>query len=122
MMDVRREIAGHFGLLETRGATSVFEVFLPETLSYFEGHFPETPILPAVGLIDLTQFFISLILNEPDLILASVQSFRVRQPAFAGERFRVTLDIPESSESASVLWTKADGQNLAELIVRVSAR
>lgn len=121
MMDVRQEITGHFRLLETQGTTSVFEVFLPETLSYFEGHFPETPILPAVGLIDLTQFFLSVALKKPELSLVSVQSFRVRQPAFAEERFRVTLDAPEGSDSASVLWVKADGQTLAELTVRVSA-
>ena len=37
---------------------------VPERLSYFDGHFPDNPILPAVAVIDLLNIFFCEVLDR----------------------------------------------------------
>ncbi len=39
---------------------------IPRSLPYFEGHFPQNPVLPAVAIIDASLHFLCLHLKNPD--------------------------------------------------------
>ncbi|MBA2405350.1 MAG: beta-hydroxyacyl-ACP dehydratase [Bdellovibrionales bacterium] len=93
----------------TPGATS-WKV--PKDLPYFEGHFPDNPILPAVAILDMIQQY--LIHQDPSL----KGSFLTIKSAKFTEIVRPedTLTINVNFDSASKFWT-VNVQNQNEVVV-----
>lgn len=60
-------------LLFQSRAEAVFQMTLEKTNPYFEGHFPENPIFPGVGIVDAT--LVALEKIEEDLFSASSAKF-----------------------------------------------
>jgi 3-hydroxymyristoyl/3-hydroxydecanoyl-(acyl carrier protein) dehydratase len=81
---------------------------VPKDLPYFEGHFPENPIMPAVALLDMIQQY--LMFQDPSL----KGSFLTIKSAKFTEIVRPedTLTINVQLDPESKFWTiKVSNQN-----------
>lgn len=110
MIDLEKELAGSYKILEQTQTGLTVELALPQKLSYFEGHFPQRPILPAVGILDITGYFLSKYLKVGSEI-RKVVGCKIRQPMGPGDFVRISFKKdrewdafwrtgPESSVSA----------------------
>jgi 3-hydroxymyristoyl/3-hydroxydecanoyl-(acyl carrier protein) dehydratase len=56
MIDLHKELKGTFEIVSE---SKIFQIRLKpvSTWSYFHGHFPSLPILPAVGIADISRYF-----------------------------------------------------------------
>ena len=73
---------------------------------FFQGHFPESPIMPGVLMIEATAQLAAVVLgtaigkeDERDARImgyfASVKNFRFRQPVTPGDQLKITLEITD---------------------------
>lgn len=88
---------------------------IPRSLHYFDGHFPEMPILPAVGLIDISIFFLTRDLKS-SFQLSQIKSAKFIQPIIPD------MDVQINYEQKLTIWyvewiLKADQSRLAELVI-----
>lgn len=59
--------------------------------SYFEGHFPGHPVLPAVAQLAIIQQALTLLLNR-ELAIVVVERLRCTRPVVPGDRLALDLD------------------------------
>lgn len=71
-----------------------FSLEVPLDLPYFNGHFPNNPILPAVGLIDILNAVIREYIN-PKLSILSIKRAKFTSPILPGEVLMFKLDEQE---------------------------
>ena len=89
---------------------------LPRSLPYFDGHFPDNPIFPAVGIVDASVFALTRILDRA-VTLESIQSAKFTQ--VIGPDQPVEISFEETGEAAwSVNWT-LKAQTVATLSLRL---
>jgi acyl-coenzyme A synthetase/AMP-(fatty) acid ligase len=67
-----------------------FDLFISADLAYFDGHFPQKPIVPGVALIDWAVKLAARHLNFP---IESAQAFRVKFSRIASPNTTVTLSL-----------------------------
>ncbi len=63
-----------------------------EKLPYFDGHFPEHPILPAIAIIDLNLELIKKITSNPNLLVAHIATAKFLTPIFPNEIVSIHLN------------------------------
>lgn len=72
---------------------------IPENLAFFEGHFPEQPILPAVIIMDASLQLVRTIQNQPNLQIQKVVSSKFLGPILPN------MDVKlEAREVAPCRW------------------
>jgi len=88
---------------------------VPAALPYLNGHFPENPIFPAVGIIDASTYLVQRNLNRPDLQVQSVDSAKFLQPIIPDQT--VLIELANLSENTWQIEWKEDvtGKLLATL-------
>lgn len=79
MIDLQAELKGTFEILSESENLKIRLKPLP-TWSYFHGHFPSQPILPAVGIVDISRYFIETYLLKAKLSFKKISQFRIRTP------------------------------------------
>jgi 3-hydroxymyristoyl/3-hydroxydecanoyl-(acyl carrier protein) dehydratase len=92
---------------------------IPPKLSYFEGHFPHLPVLPAVAIVDISLALIQAGRPEQQWRLLEVPSAKFHQPLAPGRRMNI---IAESDENDlwHVEWFDAETSDVAaQLRLRV---
>lgn len=60
------------GKVSENGPVRSVEWTVPRDLPYFNGHFPQSPIFPAVGITDASFVLLQKALEKPDLKLKAV--------------------------------------------------
>lgn len=91
---------------------------VPADLPYFNGHFPGSPIFPAVGIVDATLQTLRAQLNNPSLQLAGISAAKFMSPILANHQ--VTLDlIPTAPGEWQAEW-KDESKHLASLRLRTA--
>jgi 3-hydroxyacyl-[acyl-carrier-protein] dehydratase len=90
---------------------------------FFQGHFPEIPVMPGVLIIEaMAQVAGVLVLKEiPDrkskvVLLASVDSAKFRRPVVPGDQLRIEMRVIKKKSSVAKMAGEAtvDGQVVAE--------
>lgn len=89
---------------------------------FFQGHFPDDPIMPGVLIIEaLAQVGGVLVAQAPENrgrrgFLAGVDNFRFRRPVRPGDTLRLEVTLTKRRAAVGVLHGKAtvDGQVVAE--------
>jgi len=122
MIDLAKELSETFH--ERSRSSGVLEVeFRPSLkLSYFVGHFPQLPILPAVAIIDISQFFVGHLLRDENTLLSKMTNFRIKTPVQPGDQILIRVQ-QEAPLVFHVLWKSAtDEKVFAELSLQVSLR
>ena len=69
------------------------QVVVPEGCRYFEGHFPEQPILPAIAHLALVEAVCRRV-TEEDGRLGGIESIRLRQPVLPSSTLTVSISKP----------------------------
>jgi 3-hydroxymyristoyl/3-hydroxydecanoyl-(acyl carrier protein) dehydratase len=89
------------------GAKQVAKWTLPADLPYLNGHFPQNPIFPAVGILDASTFLVQRTLNQPDLQVRSVDIAKFLQPIVPNQS--VQIELSKAGESSWQVEWKEDG-------------
>ena len=101
------------------GNTSFYDLPIAEDLPYFNGHFPENPVLPGVAMIDASVLIVQKKLNHPSLFIKKVKSAKFMDLVKPGDL--VTIEIVESGKQSFTLnWNKTENNTLkkaAEIIL-----
>jgi len=115
MINLEQELKSHFQVLslpDSDGATISFRP--PSTLAYFQGHFPGLPVLPAVGIADISHYFLQEFILKKKAGLKALSFFKVRTPVQPTGSFLIKIQ-PEGTKYY-VTWSKAeDGSLCAEM-------
>jgi 3-hydroxymyristoyl/3-hydroxydecanoyl-(acyl carrier protein) dehydratase len=70
---------------------------VPKSLPYFNGHFPENPVLPAVAILDATGELIRQSLGLSQVTLSGVKSAKFMSPITPG--LLLEIDLHRLSET-----------------------
>lgn len=86
-------------------------------LPYFNGHFPQSPILPAVAIIDISTYILQRSLACPDLKVKSVLMAKFLSPIVPGQEVCMEWEATQATEW-QIKWKDATtGKLLANLSV-----
>jgi 3-hydroxymyristoyl/3-hydroxydecanoyl-(acyl carrier protein) dehydratase len=66
------------------------------SLPYFNGHFPGTPILPAVAIVDASTYILKRALDQPELRLSAVAVAKFLSPIQPNRQ--VHIEIQQQGE------------------------
>ena len=103
------------GARETNGAIHSVLWTVPGDLPYFNGHFPQNPIFPAVGIVDASTALLGLFTQRPALHLQSIPMAKFLSPITPGQTVRIEWQ-KESETEWLVEWKDtASARNLATL-------
>ena len=92
---------------------------VPSDLSYFDGHFPQEPIFPAVGIIDASIEIIQLSQNSQALSLKEVSAGKFFRPITPSMTVEISL-APKQNGRWKIQW-KESGSLLVDLDLRLSS-
>lgn len=112
MITIEKELEGLYQTRKTEKGIEA-EFTAAETLSFFSGHFPRMPILPAVAIVDISHYFAQKVAAE-SFEIQKVSNMRLKQPIHAREFIKITLDR-ESERDYNVIWKSAENRTLVEL-------
>lgn len=115
MIDPKTEfqLQNSFFSQETEDRFKVSSYYISEHLSYFKGHFPDKPILPAVAIIDCAQEIMSTLIFKKKLLLSEVQYSK-----FMGTiepKMIIDIQISRVSNEKWIFIFSQKEKNLAEL-------
>jgi 3-hydroxymyristoyl/3-hydroxydecanoyl-(acyl carrier protein) dehydratase len=129
MIDLEKEMANTYKILKQSEQMLQVELNVPPSWTYFVGHFPQGPLLPAVAIIDMSQYLIGtylLVSGGAPLSLRRLSNFRIKNPVHPGCQVQIEIEREMSSEVGvfdfNILWKKfAENKLYAELSLRVAA-
>ncbi len=100
-------------------SSSVYTWAVPTNLAYFEGHFPENPVLPAIAMIDLSLEAISQNLSR-SVKLKKISQAKFLKVIVPGSELKIKVE-KISSEEWVVIWCefKDELKILAKINMRV---
>lgn len=87
---------------------------------YLSGHYPGRPIYPGVFVLESVVQAARRLLGNPELVLAEVESVRLRAPLLPGDTLRLDLSFTEVLDGYRVRarGTRSDGAAAASLTLR----
>lgn len=89
------------------------KIKLYQSIAYFQGHFPEQAVFPAVALLDLSQVAVQKATGYKQLDLVEVARSKFMAPIFAEQIIEGQIDLNQETEDichAKILWTSVDSQ------------
>ena len=91
------------------------------SLPYFNGHFPGTPILPAIAIVDASTYVLQRALGEPGLRLKAVAVAKFLSPIQPNQQVHIELQ-KQGEKEWQIEWTdtaQAEPKLLATLRVQL---
>jgi 3-hydroxymyristoyl/3-hydroxydecanoyl-(acyl carrier protein) dehydratase len=109
-------------LIQSSDGSSLYQVewSVPADLPYFEGHFPGHPILPAVGILDVSIEFLRQVLHKDELYIRAVPHTKVMELMTPGMKFQI--EAKNSGDSWQFQWkslTSSEPKPAAELTIQL---
>jgi len=83
-------------------------------LPYFNGHFPQSPILPAIAIIDASTYLLQQILNSPNLRVKKVIAAKFLSPIQPNQT--VHIELQKQSENEWQIDWKNGAEPEAQLV------
>lgn len=87
----------------------VLEVFIPETSDFFDGHFPEIHLVPAVAQMDIASHFCKKYFNTK-LAMTSAKRLKFTSPVKPNTLLHFSLKYNEEKSLMTYKLTGADGE------------
>lgn len=87
------------------------DFLVPLHLTYFRGHFPDFPVLPAVALMDITLFFTELAFELPQPYLEKIKQLKIFSRVSPGHRIKLQLSEDPSAAFFKAHWITDDEKN-----------
>jgi len=103
-------------ILEKDENRLLMRMILPENLFYFQGHFPETPILPGVVQLDWALMYGQQYLDLPG-VFAGVQALKFQHVILPGASVNLELKYEPSKTSLSFCYFSADQKHASGRIL-----
>jgi len=75
---------------------------VPEDLEYFNGHFSNNPVLPAVAILDVSLEFLRQLQKNPRLEIQSIRASKFMMPVVP--KMTVQITLKSFSESKENRW------------------
>lgn len=121
MMDLREELKGTYRVITKESTEKLTLQIKPaESWSYFQGHFPSLPILPAVAIADISRFFIEAYILKQKFRLKKISFFKIRTPVRPSQSLLVTIQ-KEDQKKFAVNWTNETESSIsAELNIELA--
>lgn len=121
VINLENEILTSITLAKPADDMFVFHLLIPKTLPYFVGHFPQFPILPAVGIIDISSFLIKkFILLNLELPLKYIESAKFKTTILPDQAVRIEIKQSENN-FYSVLWyPESAAGDIPQILVQIS--
>ncbi len=118
MIQLSKELANCFSLMTAEPIVKEnefsYRLIIPKDLTYFKGHFPDFPVLPAVALIDITTFLVRThVVSNPNLELRKVDYFKIKRAVEPGQTVELSFQALPAQEY-SIEW-KNDNKAIAEM-------
>lgn len=103
MIQLDKELQNHYKLVSQHPQETVFDLKVPAHLTYFKGHFPGLPVLPAVGYLDLSLFVIEQAQKLSPESIKKVRSFKIKKPLTPETTVSVKITSTEKNQ-IEVQW------------------
>jgi 3-hydroxymyristoyl/3-hydroxydecanoyl-(acyl carrier protein) dehydratase len=98
MIEVEKVFATLFATSAAKqGPPYVTTWTVPADLPYFNGHFPDAPIFPAVGILDATLLFLGAIIQKPREEIVRLHSAKFLNPI--GPEHTVRIEVKPLGEA-----------------------
>jgi 3-hydroxymyristoyl/3-hydroxydecanoyl-(acyl carrier protein) dehydratase len=104
----------------TDGDSAVFTVVVPEDCPYFDGHFPERRILPAIGQLAIVEGLVRRV-SGSSATLAGVDGFRLSRQVSPGDLVEVRVAASRDGQTAA-FEILCEGARVSRGKLRVAAR
>ena len=65
---------------------------------FFEGHFPDRPVMPGVLIVEAISQTAMVVSGESDLMLKGVEKIKFRQTIEPGDRLEITVSLTEKDK------------------------
>lgn len=96
MIQLQSELANHFTLQTSPAGFPEVLLSVPENFSYFAGHFPDFPVLPAVALIDISSYFVKTLILKKELPLKKVSLLKIK--AAVKPKDQIIIEILQNAD------------------------
>lgn len=86
--------------VQTKGQGEIeARAFVPVDSTWFSGHFPGTPILPGIALIDMAMQAVNISLSAKGekIIITALKRVRFTKPALPGDKLSVHIASDEAA-------------------------
>jgi 3-hydroxymyristoyl/3-hydroxydecanoyl-(acyl carrier protein) dehydratase len=83
-------------------------------LPYFEGHFPQNPLLPAIALLDLSIEFLKLILKKP-IEFKTISSAKFLEPIRPQDILTIEFSSNQESQNWACLFKNQENVTVCKL-------
>lgn len=95
-------------LIEKDDSSVLLEFLVPEASDFFDGHFPQFKLLPAVGQFEVISRFACRYFGVARGV-SSIKRMKFSAPILPGAKVRMKLEYdPEKSTVAFRLWSAVD--------------
>ena len=85
-------------ILEPENGACYFNWEVPEKITYFEGHFPNNPVLPAFAILDISMEIIRRIARNSSLEIKSIKTGKFYEVIKPKHKIRIQVKNIGSSE------------------------
>jgi 3-hydroxymyristoyl/3-hydroxydecanoyl-(acyl carrier protein) dehydratase len=121
MIDLAKELSGTYKIRTKSTDAMEVEIQPLPSWSYFAGHFPQMPILPAVAMIDISQYFVQE-MEQAKNLLSNISSFRIKNPVVPHDKvlLKIQKEIKDQAVTVAatynVTWVSGEGdKSLADI-------
>lgn len=102
MIDLSAELKGSYEITST-AEPFTFKIIPTTNWSYFHGHFPGMAILPAVGIVDISRYFIETYIQKEKNTLKKIGFFKIKTPVLPEQAFIISIQ-KDASKKFQVSW------------------
>lgn len=81
---------------------------VPSKLTYFHGHFPDFPVLPAVALMDITSFLTQMAFALPFRHLEKINQLKIFSRVAPLQQVKIQLTVDPSVLIFKARWLSDD--------------
>lgn len=114
MIDLAKELSGTYKIRTKSTDAMEVEIQPLPSWPYFVGHFPQMPILPAVAMIDISQYFVQE-MEQAKNLLSNISSFRIKNPVAPNDKvlLKIQKEIKDQAgipaATFNVTWVSCEG-------------
>ena len=113
MIDLEKELKGTYEIISGPADQSPHLILKLKPLSswsYFHGHFPAQPILPAVGIADISRYFVENYFFKSSRSLKKISQFRIRTPVQPDQLMMLSIE-KDNDNQFHITWKNETEQS-----------
>lgn len=119
MINLEVELTDSYYFEKINEDTFTVHFKVPKSLSYFNGHFPHFPVMPAVAQVDITSFFINkLILKSEFIHVNKIDSVRIKAAVRPEQQIQLNITkLNETTFRTSWKTNELEPKEIADLTI-----